>query len=353
MVEKDHVHVEPHGGMAVADAGIPEMSPVQQTALQRGALVFDRSDRRRIVVSGAKADEMIAGLVTSDVVGLSPGHGQYSVALTAKGKIVADLRIFRVQDGLLIDASPRAGTPWLEIVRKYVNPRVAPHRDVSAEMAEIGVFGGDALRIVGRALGSTEELDALDSYAHRTIGWGDRQVMVARVPELSAPGVDLFLPADAKEELVEALKGLGALEGAAATWEIARVEAGRPEWGVDMDDSTLAQEANMDELGAISYTKGCYLGQETVARVHFRGHVNRHLRRLRFACSDLPPAGAHLLNDEGKDVGVVTSVVRSLRLGGIGMGMVRREVPDGVTVRVQWERSECGARVSALNSPAE
>src|SRR5205814_4658305 len=104
-------------------------------------------------------------------------------------------------------------------------------------------------------------------------------------------GFESFVPATAIGTLRAAFQSAGIAEGANDTWEIARIESGRPRWGEDIDDSTLPQEANFDELGAISYTKGCYIGQETVARVHFRGHVNRFLRKLRFVTRPAPPKG--------------------------------------------------------------
>jgi folate-binding protein YgfZ len=137
-----------------------------------------------------------------------------------------------------------------------------------------------------------------------------------------------------------------------AAWEIARVEAGRPEWGIDIDDSTIPQEANFDELEAISYTKGCYTGQEVVARVHFRGHVNRHLRGLRAASLEAPPTGAQLADDTGNHVGEVRSSVTSPRLGGIAIGMVRREVVSGTSLMAKWEGGEQRVDMTMLPFPA-
>jgi folate-binding protein YgfZ len=113
--------------------------------------------------------------------------------------------------------------------------------------------------------------------------------------------------------------------------DIARIEAGRPVIGRDMDENTLAQEVDMDRLGAISYNKGCYTGQETVARVHFRGHVNRRLRGLRFT-SDPVSSGTELHDSEGKVIGTVRSAARSPRLGAIALALVRRELEPGDTV---------------------
>jgi folate-binding protein YgfZ len=140
----------------------------------------------------------------------------------------------------------------------------------------------------------------------------------------------------------------GATPAGLEAWEIARVEAGRPEWGVDIDDNTIPQEANLDELHAISYTKGCYVGQETVARVHFRGHVNRHLRGVRAAGLEPLQPGATLHAADGAQVGDVRSTVRSPRLGTIALAMIRREVEPGTTLVARWTEREDGPPIERL-----
>src|SRR6202162_4531620 len=119
----------------------------EYSALHNGALFFDRSDRTRIQISGPKAAELLTGMVTNDVSALAVGEGQYAAALTPKGKIVADLRIFALEDALLIDTSAAAASGWKEMVRKYINPRVAPYHDVTSELSDIGVFDWSSRRI--------------------------------------------------------------------------------------------------------------------------------------------------------------------------------------------------------------
>ncbi len=114
-----------------------------------------------------------------------------------------------------------------------------------------------------------------------------------------------------------------------------------------MNDTTIPQEANFDSLGAISYTKGCYTGQETVARVHFRGHVNRFLRKLHFVSVLVPPTSAELVNDAGEVVGDVRSVALSPRHGGVAIAMVRREVASGATLHARWAGGECTVQIAA------
>src|SRR3954464_15723185 len=128
----------------------------EYSALHNGSLTFDRSDRLRIRISGPKAAELVTGMVTRDVSSLVPGEGQYAAALTPKGKIVADLRIFALDDSLLIDTSAAAAPGWKEMVRKYINPRIAPYHDVTTELADIGVFGRGARVAVARVIDADE-----------------------------------------------------------------------------------------------------------------------------------------------------------------------------------------------------
>ena len=322
-------------------------------ALHRHAVVFDRSHRGRLRISGEKASEMLTGLVTNDVAALAPGQGQYAAALTPKGKIIADLRIFRDENSLLVDTPPRATEGWMATVRKYVNPRLAPHADESATLRDLGVFGTAARFVVGEMTGiSSSALGILPPYAYVSAVIDGTRVLIARVPELDIEGFELFVPSEMYDALWDRALAAKATPGGLETWEIARVEAGRPEWGVDIDDSTLAQEANLEELHAISYTKGCYTGQETVARVHFRGHVNRHLRGLRTASPQPPATQAELFDATGKSVGTVRSAVASPRLGGIAIGMVRREIEVGTTLIARWEGGEARVDVAHLPFPA-
>ncbi|MDQ3673893.1 MAG: hypothetical protein M3365_05920, partial [Gemmatimonadota bacterium] len=318
----------------------------EYSALNNGALFFDRSDRMRMRISGEKAADLVTGMVTNNVTGLVPGEGQYAAALTPKGKIVADIRIFALEGALLIDTSSAAAPGWKEMVRKYINPRVAPYHDVTAEMSDIGIYGGSARTMTSSITGIDErDLAALPSYGHLPAIFGDVRLTVAKVPELDFDGFELFIPAMAALDFRGKLLAQGVSQGTNDTWEIARIESGRPQWGIDMDETTLPQEANFDELGAISYTKGCYIGQETVARIHFRGHVNRFLRRLRFVTRPAPPRGASLIDEAGKAIGDVRSVALSPRYGGVGLGMVRREIPPGTTLQAKWDGGECSVQI--------
>jgi folate-binding protein YgfZ len=315
-------------------------------ALSRGAILFDRSDRMRMRVNGDKAVELVNGMVTSDVGALSPGKGQYSAALTAKGKIVADLRIFALSDGLFIDVNAAAARGWREMVAKYINPRLAPYTDVSSATVCFAIAGGTSASVLSSVLGADPAvLKSLEPYAHVSYDLDGASVMVSRSPDIAVECYDLIALESSAESLRAKIESAGATVGEKDLWTILRIEAGRPEWGVDMNETTLPQEALLDTLGAISFTKGCYIGQETVARIHFRGHVNRLLRKLRFVTSALPERGATVVDDAGAVVGDVRSTAVSPKCGGIALGMIRREVEPGSTLHARWDGGEASVQV--------
>ena len=312
-------------------------------ALRRRAIVVDRSHRGRMRFVGAKAADVLTGLLTNDVGALSAGQGQYAAALSAKGKVVADVRLLRIDDDYLTDVSPRARDGWHGIVRKYVNPRLAKYTDESETMRTIGIYGTQARYVVEQLTGiGHSALSLLMPYSHVSIAIDGAPTIVMRSPDLGLEGYDLFVPGDRFGATWESAVAARATPAGLSAWEIARVEAGRPEWGIDVDDNTIPQEANFDELSAISYTKGCYTGQEVVARVHFRGHVNRALRGLRASGTTPPHKGASLFDATGKAVGDVRSAVSSPRLGGIAIGMVRREVENGAQLLARWSADAAG-----------
>ena len=322
---------------------------VEYDALRSSAIVVDRSHRGRMRFFGDKAGEALTGLVTNDVLAIQPGHGQFGAALSAKGRIVADLRILAMPGSYMVDAAPRAWPGFVAMVKKYVNPRLSGYRDESHAIRDLGVFGPTARRVVARVSGIGEDtLGAMATYDHVSVAIDDAAVTLMRAPDAGVEGYDLLVPFESFARIWDAVIAAGATPAGLGAWEIARVEAGRPEWGIDVDESTIPQEANFDELDAISYTKGCYIGQEVVARVHFRGHVNRHLRGLRSAALEGPPTGAQLIDASGNHVGDIRSSVSSPRLGGIALGMVRREIAPGTSLTAKWEGGEGRVDVTVI-----
>jgi glycine cleavage system aminomethyltransferase T len=232
-----------------ADAGTTITERAYQ-ALHGSAVLVDRSSRLRMRFSGEKAADSLAGLVTNDVLALVPGSGQYAAALTPKGKVLADARIFARDDGFLADITAAAAPGWVAMIRKFVNPRLAKYEDLSQQTGDLGLFGSGAAGLLREVLGDAS-VPPDTPYANTRVVIGDRSLMIARVPDFGVDGFDIIGPRESLDELRAKLARAGAIEEVGDALLIARIEAGRPEWGVDMDDSLLAQEVDMDRLEAI------------------------------------------------------------------------------------------------------
>jgi len=326
-------------------------TPAEYTLLRTDAGVVDRSDRLRMAFTGDKAADTLTGLVTSDVLALQAGHGQFAAALTPKGRVLADVRVFRRASGeFLIDVPRAAADGFLGMVRKYVNPKFAKYTDVSASLACIGVVGPHARQVVAHALScSPAAFDLLPPFANADMPFGGVTVLVARSVDYGVDGFDCFVPQASASALRDALVTSGAAPAAETALETLRVEAGRPAYGVDMSEETLLHEAILDTLDAVSYTKGCYTGQEVVARLHFRGHVNKLLRGLLLSAP--AASGARLIATDA-EVGDVRSCAISPRLGAIALAMVRREVELGSSVTVRTDVGDVPATLISLPFPA-
>lgn len=312
--------------------------------------VHDRRARLRMTFTGAHAKAALGGLVTNDVVALKTGEGQRAAALTAKGRVIALCRVFDRGTDVLVDCDAAAGDGFASMIRKYVNPRLAKYAVVNATTDCLGAHGDGASAAIAAALGADSEasasIAALAPLAGRWFGTDDGAAWVVRSDDLSVPGFDVIASLSRVGELRAALIASGAHAASADEIRALRVERGLPEWGAEMDAETIPQEAVLDDLGAISFSKGCYTGQEVVARIHFRGHVNRHLRWL---VSETPMrVGARVIDALGADVGDVRTAVISPSRGPLAIAMVRREVEPGTTITVRDADGSASARVERM-----
>jgi folate-binding protein YgfZ len=293
------------------------LAPEYRT-LTEGCGLVDRAGRGRLALTGSERREFLHGQITQDIEGLEPGHGAYAALLTHKGKMLTDLRVLDLGDELLLSCE-RAGLQELfNMIRRYkLGSDVELHKR-TVEMGELSLIGPQARAVAGADALGPEEHDNVRAQ----IG-GHDVVLVA-----TDLGVDVFCPAEATEAVRGALLAAGAAEASEAAAELVRVESGRPRFGVDLDEKVIPQEAGLNER-AVSFTKGCYVGQETVARLFYRGKPNRHLRGLRLSAPVEP--GTPLRLGE-KEVGVLTSVAVSPVHGPIGLALVRREAEPGSTL---------------------
>ncbi|HEX8206720.1 MAG TPA: glycine cleavage T C-terminal barrel domain-containing protein [Solirubrobacteraceae bacterium] len=288
--------------------------------------LVDRSERGKLALTGADAKTFLNGQVTNDVEALRPGGGCYAAFLTHKGKMLGDLRILDAGDELLLDTERVALQPLFDMVRRFsVGYDVQLHKR-TLESALFSLVGPKTGEVVG-PLPSPE-------HAHVVSGLGR---VVA-----TADGADVLCDAERADAVRAALLEAGAVAVSEDAAEIVRVEAGRPRYGADMDDGTIPEEAALNER-AVSFTKGCYVGQETVARLHWKGKPNRHLRGLSLSS---PASGGEELRVGEKVVGRLGTAVVSPTHGPIALAIVRREAGPGDEVVV-----EGGATATVVELP--
>lgn len=329
----DGGEAEEDGGPAVPAAfGDPE---AEYRALRETVGLLAGTDRRLVRVRGERARELTGGLLTNDVAGLPPGRSLYTFLLTPKGRPVAELRaLVLAPDELLLDLPAACAEGALEHLGTYLPPRLVRF-ELDPDTLRLSLVGPRSAEAAAALPGrDPEELRRLDPLA--IAGAGEPRggedtgtLLVAREP-VEGPGHDLYVPAaDAAavwRRLADAAAAAGGRPAGAEPYEIWRVERGLPVYGREIGPDCLPQETGQ-ESRAIDYESGCYVGQEVVARIHFRGKVNRRLAGLRFPSAP-PPAGAELFRGE-RSRGTVTSPVTSPVHGPIALGYVRREVEEG------------------------
>lgn len=307
-------------------------------ALREGAGVFDTSAAHgRLLLTGKDRREYLQGLLTNDIVALTPGTGCYSAYLTAQGRMIADMRVFELGDALLVDldakVTPSVRDKWL----MFIFSEDVQVEDRSEKTAELGVYGPDAARVLAGAFAaqhpvaetavSKEALDSMPLHACATSALDGARAFIVRSDEAGVMGFDVIAPVEAGAALRAALLASGGVPVGEEAVEVCRVEAGRPRFGIDMTEDTIPLEAGI-EGRAISLTKGCYVGQEVIIRVLHRGQgrVAKRLVGLSIlASTDVPARGAVIRGGE-RDIGVITSAVRSHALKhAIALGYVHRD----------------------------
>jgi folate-binding protein YgfZ len=263
--------------------------------------------RGKLLLEGAETAAFLQGQVTNDVEGLAPGTGCYALLLGHKGKVRFDMRVLRGPDWIWVDCAKGALAVLEHTIRTYGIGRDIRSRDVTEERSVVSVIGPRARAALGVDVPEEE---------HAFVEDGDALYVATDV------GVDVIAPRDAPAPDVPSVS-----EEAA---EVLRIETGRPRFGLDFDGDTIPQEAGLNER-AVSFTKGCYVGQETVARLHYKGKPNRHLRGLRL--SEPAERGDELRLGE-RVVGTLGSAATSPEHGPIALALVRREAEPGAVLAV-------------------
>lgn len=341
---------EVNGAEAVTDYGD---ALAEHATLRETAGVLDFSFRSRLCLTGADRVRFLHGQVTNDVQQRRVGEGCYTALVTAKGKMQSDLNIYCLQDELLLDFEPGLTATVSQRLEKYIVADDVQLVNVAPDYGLLSVQGPSAEAVV-RGVGLFDEMPtqpfAFGKIADTMLG----EIYLMNQPRLGTSGFDLFVPTASlgavADKLVAAAKSIG---GRACGWqafETARIEAGIPRYGADMDETSIPLECGI-ESRAMSYTKGCYVGQEVLNRIHSFGHVTKELRGLRLA-DDLKalPAKGDKLFHAGKEAGHVTSAVASPTLkANVALGFVRKEANEvGTELALRTASGESLAKVVEL-----
>ncbi|HTX21478.1 MAG TPA: aminomethyltransferase family protein [Candidatus Aquilonibacter sp.] len=341
---------ELNGAEIVADYGD---WPAEHKALRENAGVLDLSFRSRICLIGNDRARFLHGQVTNDVKKLRAGEGCYAAIVTAKGKMESDLNIFNLPDELLLDFEPGLTGKISARLEKFIVADDVQIVNAAPHYGLLSVQGPNAGEIV-RVLNLFPEIPARQfgslKISNATLG----EIYLANNPRLGTSGFDFFVPNNSlgavADKLIAAAKRIG---GRAAGWtafETARIETGIPRFGADMDETNIPLECGIEDR-AVSYNKGCYIGQEVINRIHSIGHVNKELRGLRLA-NDLKtlPRKHDKLFFTDKEAGHITSAVKSPALNAnVALGYVRRDANQfGTELILKTAAGESAAKIAEL-----
>jgi folate-binding protein YgfZ len=369
----------------------------QYQALQHGIGLLDRRSRGRLQLTGPDRRTYLHGLLTNDILVLSAGMGCYAALLTPQGRMISDMRVSELGDRVLIDLPEATTDSVRQRFTDFIFTEAVEVRDAAPDLQHFGVYGPEAAAVLSKSLtwlppsalakasadrrsfsggwsggrvsaggslpaeaGSHEvdplaTLQAMALDTNRELGFGTGTVVIIRSDDYGVAGFETFVSTSEAGPWVKALRAGGAVDVDAAAVEVTRVEAGRPEYGSDMDDHTIPLEAGIEER-AISQTKGCYVGQEVIVRVLHRGQgrVARHLVGLMASHPDTPLSrGMRLEAAGGKSIGSITSAVLSPRVGRpIALGYVQRDFAEpGRVVQVAGDAGSTGPSLTVVTTP--
>lgn len=313
-------------------------------AVMTGVGLMDRSMLGKVAVTGRDRVAFLQGMLSNDVKALQPGQGCPAAFLDAVGKVVSLLTVYVLEDRILLELPAGSTEKFLQAIDKFLISEKAYFEAADDAYAILSVQGPKAGETLARVAGAKVELGA---HAHAEMSIAGVPVRVAWRSDAVTPGFHCWIAAEHAPILLKALREAGAVPVGAAAAEVLRLEAGIPVYGLDVDEGVILPETRLDAFW--SYTKGCYIGQETVARVKYRGHINRGLSGLVLEGERVPSHGDPIVAVD-TEVGRVTSAVLSLALGKpIALGYVRREhFAPGSALSVRIGDTLVSARVAEL-----
>jgi len=317
----DHVNDRKHS------TTVPAIFPAAYGAVRSGAGALARADLGRIIVAGEDRRDYLQGLLTNDVAALSAGRGCYAAYLTPQGRMIADMYVYELGDAIVMTMPIEVKDGVLSKLDQFIFSEDVRLGDVTDGFAQRTMLGPRATAVVAAVTAGTDEaLRALTPDGCVRTSFQGMPAIVMAASDFGAPGLHVLVEQTSAAAFDAAAERAGAVPLDAKTADVVRIEGGIPRFHRDMDEQTLPLEAGV-EGRAISFTKGCYVGQEVIIRVMHRGHgrVAKKLVGLVLA-GDAAPEPATPIESDGRDVGAVTSAALSPALARpIALGYVQRD----------------------------
>jgi len=311
-----------------------------------GAGLIDLSSRGRIRVSGSEAAMFLNGLITNDIKTLAIDSWMPAAFANVQGRLLAAVRVLHREDGFLIDTDSSTRETVITLLERFTMAGDFHLKDLTGETQMFSVTGKTAPEVISRVFG--EEAATVEHQKIVKVQFGDTTVTVIRATHTAEDGFDLFIDASDGSTLRDALAAAGAIRISNDTFETLRIEAGVPLYGIDMDETNVVTETTLDD--AVSFNKGCYLGQEIIVRIKHRGHVAKKLSGVVLADSTPVPRNSKIVASDGKEIGRVTSSAFSPRLDrAIALGYLKYDyLAAGTEVKVATPEGETSATVAEL-----
>jgi len=313
--------------------------------------IIDMSYRGKLSLSGKEHLKFLQGTLTNDVNKLKVGRGLYATFLTPKGRIIADMRLYRRSDSILIDLEPGLNEKVRELFLKYKISYKVDIEDSTETLSLISIQGQRSKELIEKTLG--EKIPVMNEYDYIINNINGTETIIAKANRTGEDGFDIYIPSDGKDKSVWdhlvkngeefQIKPVGLL-----AMETLRIEAGIPRYGVDMNENTIPIEAGL--WHALSFEKGCYVGQEVIARIKWRGHVNWHLVGFEVDAIDVRIKDNRIF-DGDRDIGYITSSSFSPMLNKVlALGYIRREFnkPGSIVSINTGENEKIPAKVVKL-----
>jgi folate-binding protein YgfZ len=330
-------------------------------AIRTGAAIGSVSPRAQIAVTGTDRASYLQGLLTNDIQALTPGTGCYAAWLTPQGRMMTDMHVLESGTMILLDVPASQETPTLERLEQFIFTEDVQVGSMADAITGVWLHGPRAPEVLERVLDDAHDVAGWGNYRHAQGQFEGQPVSIARIDQLGVPGYCVYVNRGREAALTAGLSRAGAIAVASDALEAARIEAGYPVFGTDMTETTIPLEAGIEER-AISFSKGCYVGQEVIIRVLHRGggRVARKLVGLRIGGEAADHAqvaaslvrGAKLLAGD-REIGEITSAADSPRLGPIALGYVHRDfVAPGTHVEAAVDGARAPATVTARPMPS-